>query len=346
MSHAENDIALAPAANWAPVKVVEVVDTRAYEEGPDDRWHPVPGSGTPNQCGRCGKDHEVHVTVEDEHGYLHVVGTSCANATGPLAKRIASVMAATKRLAALERQLAAAEEYWGKRSEIEAEMAPQFPGWNETVAPDLTGQPDPRRAVWMTKDGLSRVWVHRYPDEARPEWERPSDWERRLKDERDERERCLRDAWLREIVTRELGSPPNGPDIATLKNDIAKVEARMAALKDKAGKEIPSLEQMSARVVKRSGVDPRDKKAVYTEDDLAPHVGKTVTVTPKPGKTMHSTSRYYSAPLTGTLHSVWKDRTGAMVGFRLAIARGDGPPEIEEFSNSGHATLEVVDSIV
>ena len=71
-----------------PAKILDVVDTRTYEEGPDDRWHPVPGSGTVNQCDRCGKNHEVHVLVEDQDGREHVVGTNCAHATGPLAKRI------------------------------------------------------------------------------------------------------------------------------------------------------------------------------------------------------------------------------------------------------------------
>ena len=347
--HAEADVELSPPAGrtvgqagWKPVKVIEVIDTRTYEEGPDDRWHPVPGSGTVNQCDRCGKDHEVHVVVEDGDGHSHVVGSSCAHADGPLAKRMASVVSATQKLAALRGQLAVAEAYWAKRSAAEAELGPKFPGWDESPAPSLVGPADPRAVVWATKDGFAKVRVLTYPDEARPEWEQPADWERRRRDAYDERERCLRDAWLRNLVVQEVGPAPSTTDVTTLKADVARTEARLVVLKDKAGKEHGSLEQMAANVVKRSGIDPRDKKAVYTEEDLAPHIGKTVTVAPKPGKVMSSRSRYYKGPVTGTLHSVWKDRNGNVMGFRLARAGGGGATEVEEFGNRGHATLEVV----
>jgi hypothetical protein len=345
MAHAEPEIALGDN-DWRPVKILEVVDTRTYEEGPDDRWHPIPGSGTVNQCDRCGKDHEVHVLVEDQAGRPHVIGTSCAHAEGPLAKRLASVASATQRLAALEAQFAVAEAYLAKRSAVEAELRPQFPGWDEAPGPA-----DPRALVWTTKDGLASVWVRAYPDGAKPDWEMQSDWERRRKDTYDERERCLRDLWLRERIVKEAGPPPKVPDLATLRSDIAKTRARLASLRDKAGKEHLPLEQAAAKVVTRSGVDPKDKKAVYTEDDLRPYVGKTVTVLPKPGKLISSTRAYYRAPVTGTLHSIWKDRNGNVRGFRLARTRevpmgGDalGFTEIEEFGSKGHGSLEVVEA--
>jgi hypothetical protein len=60
------------------MKIIKVVDTRAYEEGPDDKWYPIPGSGEMNICSRCGKGHEIHVTVEDDAGKNAVVGLGCA----------------------------------------------------------------------------------------------------------------------------------------------------------------------------------------------------------------------------------------------------------------------------
>lgn len=336
----------AGASDWKPAKIIEVVDTRSYEEGPDDRWHPVPGSGTVNQCDRCGKDHEVHVLVEDQAGRCHVVGSSCAHADGPLARRMANVVSATQKLAVLRRQLSVAEAYWAKRAKAEDELAPQFPGWDEGPAPSLTGSADPRRAMWTTKDGLAQVWLRTYPDEAKPEWERPSDWERRRRQEYEERERCLRSAWLGARVAQEVGRPPNVPSIDKLRSDLSRVEARLEALRDKPGPEHRSIEQADATVVKRSGVDRR-RKAVYTEADLAPHIGKTVTVSPAPSKVMCSSSRYYRAPVTGVLHSVWKAPNGEVRGFRLKlqspVPSGDGA-EIEEFGNDGHGTLELVTS--
>ncbi len=352
MAHAEADIDLAPkqerrsASGWAPAKILDIVDTRTYEEGPDDRWHPIPGSGTVNQCDRCGKDHEVHVVVEDQDGKEHVVGTSCAHATGPLAKRMASAISATQKLKSLRRQLAIAEEYEARRAAAAQELEPQFPGWDEWPAPSLTGTSDPKRVVWTTKDGLAKVWVSVRRDEDKHEWESQRDWDRRRQEEHDERERCLRDAWLRDRLSQEVGDPPKTPDVATLRDEIARTEARLASLRDEAGNEHLSLEQSAAGTVKRSGKDPKTKKAIYTEADLAPHLGKTVTVAPASGKTMHSTQRYYSGPVTGMLHSVWKDRDGNVLGFRLArtrtAVRDDQPvevTEIEEFGSRSHGSL-------
>lgn len=352
-AHAEADISLAtqpaqpPAGGWVPAKILDIVDTRTYEEGPDDRWHPVPGSGTVNQCDRCGKEHEVHVVVEDQDGKEHVVGTSCAHATGPLAKRMASAVSTTHRLKSLRSQLVLAEEYQVKREEAVKQLEPQFPGWDEAPAPDLTDTGGPKRVIWTTKDGLAKVWVTVRRDEDKPEWESQRDWDRRRQEEHDEREWCLRDAWLRDRLHQEVGDPPGTPDVATLLDEIAKTEARLASLRDKAGKEHLPQEQSATGTVKRSGKDARTKKAVYTEADLEPHLGKMVTVAPAAGKIMCSAQRYYSSPVTGTLHSVWKDR-GGVLGFRLARTRTvvrDGKAvevtEIEEFGSRSHGSLVV-----
>lgn len=60
------------------VRVLEVVDTREYEEGPDGRFHPIPGSGNIRQCSRCRRDHEIHATVQLSDGATEVIGVGCA----------------------------------------------------------------------------------------------------------------------------------------------------------------------------------------------------------------------------------------------------------------------------
>ena len=59
------------------VKVISVVDTREYEEQ-GDSFVPIPGSGNPNICSRCGREHEIHWNVLLEDGQEAVVGGSCA----------------------------------------------------------------------------------------------------------------------------------------------------------------------------------------------------------------------------------------------------------------------------
>lgn len=75
----EEDAAPARAgpAPWI-VRVLEVEDTREYEEGPDGRFHPIPGSGNIRQCSRCRRDHEIHATVELSDGTTEIVGVGCA----------------------------------------------------------------------------------------------------------------------------------------------------------------------------------------------------------------------------------------------------------------------------
>jgi len=60
------------------IRILAVKDTRQYEEGPDDRFYPIPGSGEQHCCARCSKLHEIHATVLLENNQEAVVGRSCA----------------------------------------------------------------------------------------------------------------------------------------------------------------------------------------------------------------------------------------------------------------------------
>lgn len=112
------------------VKILSVVDTRDYEEGPDGRFRPVPGSGDSNACARCGRDHEVHATVELADGTAAVVGTGCmARESLELASRVKSAESAAKTLRRARAELAVAQAAWqacsAARAEVEALEAPE-----------------------------------------------------------------------------------------------------------------------------------------------------------------------------------------------------------------------------
>jgi hypothetical protein len=111
--------AAAPAAPaLVIVRILGVVDTRQYDEGPDGKFYPVPGSGDVAQCARCGRDHEVHATVELGDGTTTVVGTGCmgeasltkaARSGASRAKRIRQLQAERRRLERLAGAYAAAQ---------------------------------------------------------------------------------------------------------------------------------------------------------------------------------------------------------------------------------------------
>lgn len=93
------------------IKILRVEDTRQWEEIEDDRWIPIPGSGTEHQCSRCGRSHEIHATVLLEDGKEAIVGTGCMKADeSEIAGQIRSILKSQRTLVALERKL----EKWRK----------------------------------------------------------------------------------------------------------------------------------------------------------------------------------------------------------------------------------------
>ncbi len=100
------------------VKILSVVDTRAYQEVGDDQWAPIPGSGLENECHRCGRLHEVHATVLLEDKSEVVVGTGCMTAeTSEVAAQMKSQTSAAKTLKRQEAQRA------GLKAKIDAYKA-------------------------------------------------------------------------------------------------------------------------------------------------------------------------------------------------------------------------------
>ncbi len=104
-------------------RILSVEDTRQYEEGPDDKWYPIPGSGVVNQCARCGRDHEVHATVELENGTTIIVGTGCMTADeNDVACRVRSVLATQRTLKKNEGLLARYQALDAQKKMIAADV--------------------------------------------------------------------------------------------------------------------------------------------------------------------------------------------------------------------------------
>jgi len=97
------------------MKILNIQDTRDYEEGPNDKWIPIPGSGIENECQRCNKTHEVHVIVQDGDS-VFTVGTGCAKKEDMISdKQAKSGISTAKTIAKLTPKIAelkAKNEKW------------------------------------------------------------------------------------------------------------------------------------------------------------------------------------------------------------------------------------------
>ena len=137
-------------------EIIEVKDTREYElDG--DRWVPIPGSGDPHDCARCGRTHVVHATVRYPDGTFAVVGTGCMNLGADVARKAAS-RAGT--VAKLRSQLAKAEAEMRRADEIWAwANALPVPYIREQSA--LSDPPGPYRLIledrWISLENISSM---------------------------------------------------------------------------------------------------------------------------------------------------------------------------------------------
>lgn len=120
--------AAAPARHGAPeqlrgyLEIVEVVDTREYEEGPDGKMRAIRGSGNERQCDRCARTHEVHATVKDAAGNTAVVGTGCMKGTS-LEKPLQRAASSAKRQARMAAELRNLEQKMVHAQRLRAEVA-------------------------------------------------------------------------------------------------------------------------------------------------------------------------------------------------------------------------------
>ncbi len=189
------------------VKILKVVDTRKYEEGDDDKWHAIAGSGIEHECDRCGKLHEVHATVLLEDGLQVIVGTGCmAQEDAEMAAKFQSLDRAAKRLSELQARRARVLEQLEKWSKGYLEVC-NLPLPEVTIVQIA----EKRYAAHM---GDANVWLLE---------------ERLINPERLE---CLTDSWrLNRMVERGFDRWKTGRhmiyEVAEFDKQIAKVEKRM-----------------------------------------------------------------------------------------------------------------------
>lgn len=180
-------------------KVLSIQDTRAYEEGPDDKWHPVPGSGSAHDCDRCGKEHEVYFHVRDRAtGDTFTVGGRCAVTAGVFTERQQrSVGAVAKRVASLEAQIKGLERDAELIARVSAEVdALPVPPIEETTEhhPAWTssdGKAHPAEDVPVLRAGDATVKT-RFADLTKPA-------------ERTERTQAVLDSWRKKRLRERLG---------------------------------------------------------------------------------------------------------------------------------------------
>lgn len=189
-------------------KILSVVDTRQYEEQ-GDKFVPVTGSGTPRNCDRCGKVHEVHAEVRLSDGRTLTVGTGCmSKGNTELTSRFQKADRAAKRLAELGAKLKRAEAYReGYRAAQKlVDVLPQPP--IEHTGPAFGNPNSPLQEARM---GDARVGYRKFDQE---------------------REDCLIDAW-KDRRLKERGfdlRPTTERELDDLKREIKKVAARTTEL--------------------------------------------------------------------------------------------------------------------
>lgn len=105
------------------MKILKIEDTRQYEEGPNDKWIPIPGSGIEHNCQRCNKSHEVHVIVQDDN-LVFTVGTGCAKKEDMISDKQTKIGSSTaKNIAKLTAQI--------------AHLAPLAQEWDKTYKEEM-----------------------------------------------------------------------------------------------------------------------------------------------------------------------------------------------------------------
>ena len=215
----EGAVALADPADWRPVKVLSVEDTRPIDWVTGKRQT---GSGDVQLCERCGKEHEVHVSVLGDDGKEHRVGRTCAHATGPLGAHLASLVSATDRLARLEAQLAGLRDWQCRYDTVRSEVGPAFPG--HVVRPNphylISSVTVPGAdQLWESADGeATTVPVHAWRAGTEVIDEKVTVQE-------------LRDIWSHQRAVAAAGPRPNVPEEPDLLKRVGAARRRLEELR-------------------------------------------------------------------------------------------------------------------
>jgi hypothetical protein len=187
-------------------RITEIRDTRDFDYEVDAHGEevlkPIPGTGDPHNCDRCGRTHEVHATVELDDGSLAVVGSACANAGDDISpKAFRSGAALATRIAKLRREIKA----------LDAKLA----GWRAAEAktdampvPELAAAEGGGKTLLTCGDG-DAAWCRSGVT--------------------DERRQCAIGSWRRKRLA-ELGFRHPVQDDGALRRRLARAEEKMSRL--------------------------------------------------------------------------------------------------------------------
>lgn len=171
------------------IKILRVEDTRNWEEIEDDKWIPIPGTGIENNCGRCGRSHEVHATVEvEENGVLGqiIVGTGCMHADeAEVAGKIRSILNAQQTLEKNRRLLAKKEALYTEWVRIHNEALALTPPKHEVEVVENPVVVGNERKKYPTSERVRVGDVYAWMSSNHP-----SDWSYML-----ERIECAEQIW-------------------------------------------------------------------------------------------------------------------------------------------------------
>lgn len=124
------------------MKILNVQDTRSYEETSPGVWAVVPGSGDWRTCPRCGQPHVIHATVLLDNGRTEVLGRECARgASVSLAKAVDTAFNAQAAEDKLRRAIVslgrAAEDWERGKAAVEGLSPPPLEvlGYAESATP-------------------------------------------------------------------------------------------------------------------------------------------------------------------------------------------------------------------
>ena len=192
------------------MKILSVEDTRAYGAGTDGRFHPIPGSGRERMCDRCGRTHEIHVTVFDGNRTA-VVGLGCAMQDEMLTANACHCLGSTaKTLARLE----------AERLNRQTKLATQHTAWAAILAMPLPPVTFVRAAGYAPGDTWALMGYARVLCNARDGFTK-------------ERQACLLSNWRNCRLREQTGETVHedlAEKVAALTAKLARTRTRLAGL--------------------------------------------------------------------------------------------------------------------
>jgi hypothetical protein len=339
--------------DWRTTKILSVVDTRAKEEQ-GDRWVRISGTGDARQCDRCGRMHEIHATVQDEHGVQHTVGVGCMRASGPTEARAKSALSASRTVDQITSELEKTRDYNARRAAARAEVAKlPYPGHDVVADPTFTtDRRDGVMTVPRDPDGRDQ---HRQlisqkaiaEERAKPYGGDAQRWEeenaRTLKEMNESTEDAWRDKETDKRVPKD--SRHEYVDMQGLEARLKKAQKKLATLLDK-----PEEPKAEATTMGDANAIP-DLASWYKDYNATPAFVNWVKANSEPAPTMYRGEYGYEGDLdldgvTRNIMERGRDFPTPTAGWEGVVSFSSDRGVGSDFADSGdQGLLFVVDGL-